>query len=518
MKGRSLFGIGLVLALVLAGAATWAGAQSDDIVYYACVDNSSGKIKMIGPEDACAKNEQHAVWNSRGPAGPAGPAGADGEDGASGPRGEQGPTGPIGPVGQPGTDGEDGAAGPEGQSGATGPQGDPGLLGPVGPPGPACWDINGNYEKDPEEDVNGDSSYDTLDCLGAAGAAGLNCWDLNGNHSEDEEEDLNGDGVCDTLDCVGADGATGPQGPIGPPGPEGPGRVINLTIDPAQFPGITAQDFGALFSDAALNSAYLDVSGVCISQVVVTNGPAMEIQVVEGFGASGQHDDHSGLSLELPFAIEVPAGTGCDLVLQMYFDQYAADPANYSLQPMILTVSDMSGAAAFHWSLFDFKPDGYATGFEGTRFTFVQLQEPIGANTPPRDMNLTRYIPANPSTPFGTVDSYNPATDREVTLEGIHVGLYPAVVEQTERSMTLVYDYVEGGSLWQWVRMTVESGTTLEPKRNVSIVTLDANMVEIARTNYQGCFPAKYEQFVGFAQDIQTKERVILNCDFSWVP
>ncbi len=48
----------------------------------------------------------------------------------------------------------------------------------------------------------GDDGLDGLDGVaGAPGADGLACWDLNGNGEGDPEEDLNGDGVVDALDC-----------------------------------------------------------------------------------------------------------------------------------------------------------------------------------------------------------------------------------------------------------------------------------------------------------------------------
>ncbi len=58
---------------------------------------------------------------------------------------------------------------------------------------------------------------------GGSGSDGINCWDLDGDGIDDPEEDINGDGEFDTLDCqgVGAQGAVGPEGPPGPQGPPG---------------------------------------------------------------------------------------------------------------------------------------------------------------------------------------------------------------------------------------------------------------------------------------------------------
>jgi hypothetical protein len=65
-----------------------------------------------------------------------------GEDGAAGEGGEEG---------APGEDGEDGAAGEAGEDGAD---------------GLPCWDLNGDGEPNPEEDINGDDVVDVEDCRG----------------------------------------------------------------------------------------------------------------------------------------------------------------------------------------------------------------------------------------------------------------------------------------------------------------------------------------------------------------
>lgn len=49
---------------------------------------------------------------------------------------------------------------------------------------------------------DGDNGTDGADGLnGSDGAAGLNCWDLNGDGQGNPDEDLNGDGFVDTFDC-----------------------------------------------------------------------------------------------------------------------------------------------------------------------------------------------------------------------------------------------------------------------------------------------------------------------------
>jgi len=305
----------------------------------------------------------------------------------------------------------------------------------------------------------------------------------------------------------GETGLTGPQGETGLTGPQGPqgapgeGQTINLTIDPTQFPGIAAQDFSALFPDSVLNTATIDLESFCTGDVIVINGPAVEIQVVENFNDTGRHADQSGLSQELPFVIEVPATSTCADAIKEYFDQYSSEVT--SLKAFSLIVDNLSGTEAFRWNFYEFEPTQYTQGVEGMRYTFVQKNVPD---------NIVR-IERDPST-FPNQDSYNPATDKRIEISGIS-DKFPAVVATTDRSLTLVYDYVEGGEIWNWTRDTLSQGTTTLGKKSISVITLDASMNEIARTNFYECFPKKYEQFKGFSQDIQTKERIIINCDFS---
>lgn len=125
----------LVAAIVGVSTVGLAGAITTGLIY-ACVNNSSGTIKIVSATTACANNEIQVVWNAEGivgATGPTGPEGPTGPIGPTGPTGALGPTGPIGPTGAIGPTGPMGATGPVGP---TGPQGATGATGATGPTGP----------------------------------------------------------------------------------------------------------------------------------------------------------------------------------------------------------------------------------------------------------------------------------------------------------------------------------------------------------------------------------------------
>ena len=74
MKLSNRFVVVIVLAIVLVGGVTWAFALDGNTIY-ACVNNSSGEIKIVGSSDDCKKNETSSSWNIVGPQGPPGPQG-----------------------------------------------------------------------------------------------------------------------------------------------------------------------------------------------------------------------------------------------------------------------------------------------------------------------------------------------------------------------------------------------------------------------------------------------------------
>jgi hypothetical protein len=78
---------------------------------HACVNNTSGEIKIVGANSNCPSNYRALDWNIQGPAGQQGPMGPIGPQGLQGERGLQGEQGPQGLPGQQGIQGIQGPAG-----------------------------------------------------------------------------------------------------------------------------------------------------------------------------------------------------------------------------------------------------------------------------------------------------------------------------------------------------------------------------------------------------------------------
>ena len=89
MLGAVLFGA------VAVASPNQADAQVESEIW-ACVNNSSGTIKIVSPGALCSGNDIPLIWNAVGHEGPEGPQGPQGEPGPEGPQGEPGPQGPPG--------------------------------------------------------------------------------------------------------------------------------------------------------------------------------------------------------------------------------------------------------------------------------------------------------------------------------------------------------------------------------------------------------------------------------------
>ena len=150
----SLKRLGVLSCLLFVAAAAMAAPASTNIS--ACVNTTTGAVRIVASTSLCGAGEIGMAWarggatgatGAQGPAGaqgaagalgPAGPTGATGQTGPAGPTGatgQAGPAGPTGPAGAIGATGPAGPQGPAGPTGATGPQGPQGLLGNTGPAG-----------------------------------------------------------------------------------------------------------------------------------------------------------------------------------------------------------------------------------------------------------------------------------------------------------------------------------------------------------------------------------------------
>jgi hypothetical protein len=114
MSSRNSLGV-LVCSLLL-GTAAMAAPLATQV--NACVNSTTGAVRIVSSTTLCVAGESGMTWALVGPAGPIGPpgpAGATGSAGAIGPAGGVGPAGAVGPAGPTGP------TGPTGATGATGP-------------------------------------------------------------------------------------------------------------------------------------------------------------------------------------------------------------------------------------------------------------------------------------------------------------------------------------------------------------------------------------------------------------
>ena len=104
-----------------------------------------------------------------------------------------------------------------GIAGASGVAGTTGASGATGSPGISCWDLDGDYVNDSNEDINKDNKWDALDCQGAIGATGASgaTGTAGANGSRGPA------GATGASGAVGSRGAAGPAGETGAEGPAG---------------------------------------------------------------------------------------------------------------------------------------------------------------------------------------------------------------------------------------------------------------------------------------------------------
>lgn len=87
--------VGTLIGLAGAGAKTGSGGG----LIHACVANSGGAVRFVGPAGKCAKTEHSVAFNKQGAQGPHGVRGKPGKIGKQGKQGIQGIRGGVGPAG-----------------------------------------------------------------------------------------------------------------------------------------------------------------------------------------------------------------------------------------------------------------------------------------------------------------------------------------------------------------------------------------------------------------------------------
>jgi hypothetical protein len=192
-----------VLALATFGIGS-AAAKSKSVVFHACVNNVTGRGRLVGPKWKCATGFHRVSWSKRsGRRGPPGVAGLVGATGATGAQGAAGLTGVTGTTGAAGVRGATGATGATGAKGATGDAGATGATGNQGLTG-----ITGSTGPTGATGATGDT--------GSTGSTGLT--GLTGTGSTGSSGLTGLTGVTGTTGSTGATGAgtTGATGPTGP--------------------------------------------------------------------------------------------------------------------------------------------------------------------------------------------------------------------------------------------------------------------------------------------------------------
>ena len=378
-----------------------------------------------------------------------------GSSGPPGPAGPSGPTGPQGPAGAPGSSGPagaPGATGPGGPAGPSGPQGEPGTSGLAGE---SC--ANGRA-------VIGFDNLGALICSeGGCPSGQTHC----GGFCVDTRVDDNNCGACNNACAVGAFCRSGSCQP---------------------FPNVID------------NTALLEIDGVMSDRVLVTSGPAFDIEKIPGFDQIGRPLDSSGPNMERDFVFEYagPNTTQLQALHEAFMN-------TGEIRAFSLIVKDLPGNEVFRWNFFEFGLAVIEPGSAGrNRYVMRQTELPN---------NLLR-IEEGPGSARNE-SSNNLLTDTRVEIEGIQTGPYPVVVDDpVNRTLTLTFDYVEGGSIFDWARQVAMIGTFNFGRKNMSVIAESSPGVETGRTNYFECFPIRYENFTGFGQVEKIKERIVVTYGF----
>ena len=219
---------------------------------------------------------------------------------------------------------------------------------------------------------------------------------------------------------------------------------------------------------------------------------------IPGFLPDGRRSDSPGLNQEFPVIFEY-AGSLAG-ALQDFHDNAAA----YGNRDASVIVRNLAGLEVLRWNILQMRLTQIQPGDEGrTRYTLTVQAVP---DTIVSVQSGSSTLPAQ--------SSRNPGTDTRVEVAGFTLGPYPvAEVNATTRTITLTYDYIEGGQVWEWPFLTA---TGAAGKTTLSIIQ-ETGGVETGRTRYFEVFPILFQHFTGFGQPEKVKLRLVIAYGFAQV-
>lgn len=227
---------------------------------------------------------------------------------------------------------------------------------------------------------------------------------------------------------------------------------------------------------------------------VVVRGPGFTIDRVSGFNGHGVPNDTPGPAAMTPFVFEY-AGP-CEPALQ-------AALGSPTLTSGSLILRDLAHVEVARWNIYEHRLTAVTAGTEGRmRYTFESGQSPPGPVALLEDGGG-----GAPSIP-----SFNPATDVGVEINGV-LTAYPVVAPgSATRTLALTFDWQESGGALEWARAVA---TGANGKQNMSVIRLDATLVELGRTNYFGAFPVSFQLLRGFNLPAKMRVRLVVSYDYS---
>ena len=245
-------------------------------------------------------------------------------------------------------------------------------------------------------------------------------------------------------------------------------------------------NLGQSFTDNIVN---VDIEGVGEDiEVIIISGPTVEIEQIPGFTQT-HPDDNPGRATLFPLVFEY------DGPLKTEIERYRNLPINLTIKVKELDRETV----AFSWHYRQYLLTDVQPGFEGrSRYT---LTAPL---------HYTRVPMFRDPSGINPQMSRNPETDSEVEISGVIQDVYPVVeVNETTRKITLTFDYIEAGGIWDWVHNFIQG---IPDKRSMSVIQNDpANPDrELSARNYYEVWPILYSQSEGFSLPQKAKEKVVL--------